>query len=59
MKTAVLFTYCFAQTWAQQLGPPPELYAPPLPTGSVAKAASVTPAGYTVSVDVTAPEALQ
>ena len=59
MKTAVFFVVCLGQTWAQQLGAPPAIFAPPLPKGIVEKAAPDTSAGYTVSVDVTAPEALQ
>ena len=59
LKTTVFFVLCLGHTLGQQLGPPPVLFAPPLPKGFVEKAAPDTPLGYTVSVDVTAPEAFQ
>ena len=58
MKTAMLFVVCLGRTWAQ-LGLPPADYAPPVPKGFVEKAATDKPSGYTILVDVTAPEAIQ
>jgi len=59
MKTTILLLACLGRTWAQ-LGPPPSVYAPPLPKGAVAEKASAdSPAVYAVAVDVSAPESLQ
>lgn len=58
MKIIMLCVVCLGQTWAQ-LGPAPENYAPPLPINSVEKATVNKPSGYTVSLDVTAPTAIQ
>lgn len=55
----LLFVVCLVGRAWTQLGPPPPVYAPPLPKGAVEKPAADKAPVYAVSVDVSAPEAIQ